>query len=619
MHSVRFRLDDDVASIRLMIAMQLDPLTDVLEIQSTLSNSSESALDVQWLAAGTLMLPAQCHRVQAFSGQWGNEFLPQTDRLSRQLWHRENRRGRTSHDCFPGAIIMCQGSNDHVGLAFGAHLGWSGNHAQTIEWLEDGSYQWQFGEWLAPGEVILKSGESIVSPTLFAACSVNGSNGVTQSFHAAVRKLLPWRNKEMRPRPVHLNTWEAIYFDCREDELKSLASAAADLGVERFVLDDGWFQGRRNDRAGLGDWWPDREKYPSGLLPLAQHVNACGMEFGLWLEPEMVNPDSELYRAHPDWVLHINGRPLLTGRQQLVLNLARAEVVDYLFAVIEKLLSTLPIAYFKWDMNRDLATAADAGRATYRAQVLALYRLLARIQAAQPALEIESCASGGGRMDFGILQHTHRVWTSDCNDALARVDIQRGALQFFPPEILGCHIGAAAAQTTGRTQSLAFRAAVAMPGHFGLELDVRKLSVAERAELKGWIALYRALRCELHTGKVWCGDSGDSIVWQAHGTQQSMLLFVYRLKPPEQRWATGIHLPMLDPRANYAVARIDPLADSDSSKWNTETVRNSSENRVFAGGWLIHHGWPMPRIKPECALILRLTATDKSIPKQRGQ
>ena len=607
--SVRFTLDDEVASIRMVISIQLDLDTDVLEIQSTLLNSGESNLDVQWLAAGTLLLPAHCQRVRSFSGQWGNEFLSQTDLLGRSQWRRENRRGRTSHDCFPGAIIMATSADEHCGLVFGAHLAWSGNHTQTIDWLEDGSYHWQFGEWLAPGEAILKPRESMVSPTLIASCSIHGSNRVAQSFHAAARKRIPWQHQTMRPRPVHLNTWEAVYFDHRENDLKSLATSAADLGVERFVLDDGWLHRRSNDRAGLGDWWPDNEKYPHGLLPLAQHVNACGMEFGLWVEPEMVNPDSDLYRRHPDWVQYIAGRPLLTGRNQLVLNLARTDVAQYLYAAIDKLLSTLPIAYLKWDMNRDLATAADSGRASYRAQVLALYALFARIRAAHPALEIESCASGGGRMDFGILTHAHRLWTSDCNDALARVDIQRGALQFFPPEVLGCHVGAAPSQTTGRSHTLAFRAAVALPGHFGLELDVRKLSVEECATLKKWIALYRALRGELHTGRVWRGETGDHVVWQAHGTNQSIVVFLYRLKPTTQRWPPTVRLPMLEPTQQYSVARIDSDSAGQGSNQDNETVNNAAKSGVFAGDWLIHHGWPMPRVNPETAMVLRLTAT----------
>ncbi|MBK7687277.1 MAG: alpha-galactosidase [Rhodocyclaceae bacterium] len=319
----------------------------------------------------------------------------------------------------------------------------------------------------------------------------------------------------MKPRLVHLNTWEAVYFDQDEDSLKALATSAAELGVERFVLDDGWFKGRDHDRAGLGDWWPDPRKFPDGLLPLAMHVEACGMSFGLWVEPEMVNPDSDLYRAHPDWALALEGRAQLTGRNQLVLDLSRPDVSDYLFERLHGLLSQLPIKYLKWDMNRDLATAGSNERAAYREQVLALYRLLARIRLAHPSLEIESCASGGGRIDFGILAHTHRVWTSDCNDALSRVAIQRGALQWLPPEILGAHIGSVPSHTTGRSQSLAFRAAVALGAHFGLELDVRKLTTQERASLSQWIALYQRLRAELHQSTVWQGDTGDGIVWQA--------------------------------------------------------------------------------------------------------
>ncbi len=234
----------------------------------------------------------------------------------------------------------------------------------------------------------------------------------------------------------------------------ALADAAARIGIERFVLDDGWFHRRHDDRAALGDWWPDSGKFPDGLGPLIAHVRALGMEFGLWVEPEMVNPDSELFRTHPDWALQLAGAAAADGRNQLVLDISRPEVADYLFDKIAALLGTHPIAYLKWDHNRDLTTAGLCdGRAGYRAQVHAAYALLARLRAAHPDVEIESCSGGGGRIDFAVLRHTHRVWTSDNIDALSRLAIQRGCLQFFPPEVMGAHVGTAPAHVTGRSQS----------------------------------------------------------------------------------------------------------------------------------------------------------------------
>lgn len=607
-------LTDPVAQLSLSLHLELDE-HDVLRLHSRLLNDGAGVLEVQWLAAGTVPLPGPSDQVRSYFGQWSNEFQLQTETLSRSLWQRENRRGRSSHDSFPGAVVTLPGATEHAGTVYGAHLAWSGNHRQCIEWLHDGQFQWQMGEWLAPGEVRLGPGEALVSPVMFASCSNAGLNGLAANFHATVRHLLPWHSGKMRPRPVHLNTWEAVYFDHRIDELKALADAAAEIGVERFVLDDGWFHGRHHDRAALGDWWPDEGKYPDGLLPLAQHVLGRGMEFGLWVEPEMVNPDSALFRAHPDWAQQLEGRPLLTMRNQLVLDVARPEVGDYLFLRLDVLLKTVPISYLKWDMNRDLTTAGDAqGRAGYRSSVQALYALLGRVRAAHPTVEIESCASGGARIDFGVLAHTQRVWTSDCNDALSRVAIQRGALQFFPPEILGAHIGPAPAHTTGRSQSLNFRAGVALPAHLGIETDVRHLDVAQRQALKHWVDLYKELRGLLHHGRVWCGEAGDGVVWQAHGDEQTreVIVFVYRLTPTTHRYTPPLRLPLLDKAISYTISRIDPTPPEWTSSPLNDALLAAAKGHgdpVSAhGAWLAEVGLPLPRMLGESALIYRFSA-----------
>ena len=610
--AVRLCLRDAVAALQIDATLALDEASDVLTLRSTLTNLGDTVLDVQWLAAGTLPLPGHCDAVRSYAGQHVHEFLLQTDTLSRSLWRRENRRGHTSHDCFPGAVVTTPGVTDDAGLAFGAHLAWSGNHQQNIEWLHDGQYQWQMGEWLAPGEARLAPGASLQSPEMVATCSTAGLNGLAANFHAELRSRLRWPGAAMRPRPVHLNTWEAFYMDVRPANVMALADAAAELGVERFVLDDGWFQGRDHDRAALGDWWPDPAKFPHGLGPLVAHVNALGMEFGLWVEPEMVNPDSELFRAHPEWALQIAGRPLLTSRRQLVLDIARPEVSDYLFDKIDELLRGLAIGYLKWDYNRDITTAGGAaGTAAYRAQVHALYALLARLRAAHPAVEIESCSGGGGRIDFEVLRHTHRVWTSDCIDALSRIAIQRGFLQFFPPEIMGAHVGTAPAHTTGRTQSMGFRAAVALPGHLGVELDARHLDEAARAELKAWIALYKQWRERLHHGRVWLGDAGDGLLWQAHGDAEAneLLLLIYRVAPSTHRYAPPLRLPMLDTAARYRASSVAPAGELGAAWFHStapffDALRHGGVE--LDGAWLAHAGLPVPRATAEACSIVHL-------------
>ncbi len=611
--AVRLLLTDTVAALSVAVTLTLDDSTDVLVVRSVLSNLGDSPLDVQWLAAGTLPLPGRSDGVRSYAGQHVHEFMLQTDRLSRSVWRRESRRGRTSHDCFPGAVVTTPGANDDAGLVYGAHLAWSGNHQQNIEWLHDGQYQWQMGEWLAPGEGLLAPGQALQTPELVASCSSLGYNGLAANFHAELRTRLNWPGGVMRPRPVHLNTWEGLYFDVHTERVKELASAAATFGVERFVLDDGWFHGRHDDRSALGDWWPDQPKFPQGLGELVAHVNNLGMEFGLWVEPEMISPDSALYEAHPDWALQLAGRPMLTARNQLVLDIARPEASDYLFDKLDALLRAHPIHYLKWDHNRDLTTAGLAhGQPGYRVQVHALYALLARLRAAHPEVEIESCSGGGGRIDFAVLRHTHRVWTSDCIDAMSRVAIQRGCLQFFPPEIMGAHIGTAPAHTTGRTQVLGFRAAVALSGHLGVELDVRGLNEADGHELRGWIELYKNLRGRLHRGQVWLGDVGDGVVWQAHGDADGseVLLLVFRTLPTNHRYTPALRLPMLDAQARYHVTEVlQPDSDIDFGHHRStapffEALRG--EGLTLDGAWLRHAGLPLPRAVAQTALIVRL-------------
>lgn len=581
--TVRFQLTDTVAQLAVTITARLDPATDTLTLSTTLTNCGTADLNVQALAAGNVPLPQDAEAVRSYGGRHNSEFVEINDPLTRSLWRRENRRGLTSHDCFPGAIVTCGD-----GTAYGAQLAWSGNHVQTIEWLDDGRRQWQMGEWLAPGEVRLAPGEAITTPDLLATCSAEGTNGVAWAFHRAIRARMVWPGGTMTPRPVHLNTWEGFYFDHDLPALKDLASAAAAVGIERFVLDDGWFAGRKDDTSSLGDWWVDAGKYPEGLGPLANHVVGLGMEFGLWVEPEMINPDSALYHQHPDWALHIAGRPLLGARNQLVLDMTRPEVGDYLFGQIAPLLESLPISYLKWDHNRDLTHAGQTP--LYRRQVQAAYALFDRFRTAFPMVEIEACAGGGGRIDAGIVARTHRFWTSDCIDAVSRISIQRGFLHFMPPEVMGSHVGACPAHSTGRMQSMPFRAGVALPGHFGVELDLRLLTPQDTAELAATIARYKCLRDRLHGTRVWQGEAPDNLLWQAHGTAESLLLLITRCAPTSQRHQPHLRLPMLDPDRRYRL------------------TTQGTEPCEMSGAWLVRAGLPVPPMQGEDVRVIEIAA-----------
>ncbi|MFM6854217.1 MAG: alpha-galactosidase, partial [Sphingopyxis sp.] len=599
------RLRDDVAKLQVIITLMLDADCDALTVSTMLVNHGGAPINVDWLASACLPLPPQARDVRSFSGRHNSEFIPCSDRLGRGQWRRENRHGLTSHDNFPGAVVACDGTLAHAGLAYGAQLAWSGNHAQSIEWLDDGRYQWQLGEWFAPGEVRLKPTESLRVADVIATCSAAGWGGVARNFHAAIGRSMRWPNGAMPARPVHINTWEGFYFDHDETRLIALADAAADMGVERFVLDDGWFHRRDDDSRALGDWTVDRAKYPDGLLPLASHIVARGMAFGLWVEPEMINPDSDLFRAHPDWVLAVAGRPLLTARNQLVLDLTQPAVCEYILDSVAKLLDELPITYLKWDHNRDLVGAGDpAGRAAYRRQILAAYALFDAIGDRWPLVEVEACAGGGGRIDAGIARRTHRFWTSDCIDAVSRVGMQRGFLQFMPAQLMGSHVGAAPAHSTGRSQSLDFRAAVAMAGHFGVENNVLLMSADERARLAQWIGFYKSWR-HLLNGHTATGVADDGLAWSCHGDGREYLLSVYRTEPSGWRYAPSIPLPFLGDAGgidggDVVVQRIDPPG---AAVRGAEPWRNPM---VFGAQWLRQSGLPMPPMKAEEAAIFHL-------------
>lgn len=591
------QLADTDSGIEVEVRLALDPATDVLTASTRLTNTGPGVLDVQWLAAASLPLPPEARQMHYYNGRHQAEFGPQVQQLGRSTWRRENRRGLTSHDAPPTGFA--ETSEGHV---YAAHLAWSGNSVQQAEWLDDGRYLWQFGEWLAPGEVRLGRGETLATPELVATFSAEGRNGAMQNFHAAIRKRMTWPGGRMRPRPVQINTWEGFYFNHDLTGMQALADEAAGLGIERFVLDDGWFEGRKDDRAALGDWTPDKRKYPDGLGPLAAHVTGLGMEFGLWVEPEMINPDSDLARAHPEWILTGAGRPMLTGRNQMILDMGAPGAAGHIYDVLAGLLRTLPISYLKWDHNREIVAGGPAP--AYRRQVQAAYTLMARLRADFPDVEIEACAAGGGRIDAGILQYTHRFWTSDSLDAVQRIAMQREFLRVFPPEVMGSHIGTAPAHSTRRRQSLDFRAGVAMAGHFGVELDPMKLDAKERERLKDWITQHKALRDQLHSGRVWLGEAGDGVVWQAVGGARDLILLLYRAEPTTQRHMPLVRLPMLEDGA-YTVTRLDHTRTNHSAPF-IEAMKDGAE---VSGAWLRQSGLTMPTIAAETVAIFRLVAT----------
>ncbi|GAA0940510.1 alpha-galactosidase [Virgisporangium aurantiacum] len=533
--------------------------------------------DDNWTLDGVLLvLPVPAHATELldFTGRHLRERSPQRSAFVHGTHLRENRRGRTGFDAATVLVAGEAGFGFGSGAAWGTHVAWSGNHRTLAERVPSGQSIVGGGELLLPGEVILAPGAGYETPWVYGAYGT-GLDALAAMFHGYLRS----RPQHPRsPRPVTLNTWEAVYFAHDLATLASLADVAASVGVERFVLDDGWFHGRRDDTSSLGDWYVDAAVWPDGLGPLVDHVRGLGMQFGLWFEPEMVSPNSDLARAHPDWILSVDGRMPPLKRSQQVLNLGHPDAFAFILERIDSILTEYDIGYIKWDHNRDLIEAGGAaGGAGVHEQTLATYRLLATLKERHPALEIESCSSGGARIDLGVLEHTDRVWTSDCIDALERQQIQRWTGQLLPPELLGAHVGSPVSHSTGRTHSLDFQAGTALFGHFGIEWDVSSASPEQLSRLAEWVRLYKRLRPLLHTGTVVRGDHPDPALWVHGVVAPDRGHAVYALT----QVATSVHapagpvrLPGLDPDATYSVRPLPPADDpgrrnAGPSWWST--------------------------------------------------
>ncbi|MEX0341771.1 MAG: alpha-galactosidase [Erythrobacter sp.] len=574
-----------------------------LEVSTSITNNSDLPIAVDRLASAVLPLPAASGSIVSWRGRHNGELVECCEPMPEHRWTRETRRGIPGHGGPCGAYVMGETAGWHSGLVLAFQLAWSGDARLSIERDDSGTLSVSAEAVFQPGELVLGPGETCDAPPLLVAVSSSGRNGAMAQMHAAIRERISWPGGTMRPRPVHLNSWEAVYFSHDEERIGKLAEAAATLGVERFILDDGWFRARNHDRAGLGDWVADPQKYPQGLAPIAEKVLDLGMEFGLWVEPEMVNPDSDLYRENPHWVLAMEGRERPTARNQLVLDLRREDVRDHLFAQLDRLLSSAPISYLKWDHNRDHAPSGGA------AQARGTYALLARLREAHPEVEIESCAGGGGRIDAGIARFTHRFWVSDNIDAVARVPIQRSFLAFMPPELLGSHVGASPSHATGRSQALDFRAAVASVGHFGIELDPATMPSDERGSLQEWIAFWQEWRGLIHGGRTILGEAPDGLLWQAHGRDDELLLWVFRRDHGRDRRTQPVCLPFAegpdwDIRLLRHAGRGGQFSPSDQPA--IRSMKTSPQR--FSGSWLAHAGLPIPSLSAESALIYHIKA-----------
>lgn len=598
---------DEQAGLMVRIDLNLGE-TGLLSQRLTVRNDGVSDYRVQRLQA-TFPLPSTAREILDATGRHLKERSPQRHPFTIGEHTRTSRRGRPGADATLMVYAGTPGFGFRTGNVHGVHVAWSGDHRLTAVRTPTGQQLIQAGEQLAAGEIILAAGESYSSPRVIGTWG-DGLDASAWRFHAELRAR---PQHPSSPRPVTVNTWEAVYFDHDLDRLTTLADRAAEVGAERFVLDDGWFRGRRDDTSGLGDWYVDDGVWPDGLGPLVSHVTGLGMQFGLWVEPEMANPDSDLARQHPEWILHPSPRWPIEGRQQQVLDLGLEAVRDYLVSRLDALLTEYDISYLKWDHNRDLieAAVASTGRSAVHSTTQGLYAVLDELRRRHPAVEIETCASGGARVDLEILQRTQRVWVSDCIDPIERLDNQAFTNLLVPYEMLGCHVGDVRSHSTQRVSGLDFQAITALFGHFGIESDLTGLSGPDRARLGEWVAAYKRYRDLFHTGQSVHADVVDPSVDVRGVVAPDRLRAVFAVT---QRAASvslpgGLFtLPGLDPARTYRVALAAPLTELVGPGQSPLAWLAGAEPLLLRGAMLEGAGLQLPVLYPGSAVLLEVTA-----------
>ena len=597
---------DSSAHLKLELKYSLNSF-GVLSIAAVLTNAGTEPYNLEeftyWLP-----LPDRATDVMDFTGRWSHERHPQRHTIQNGLSTREIREGRTGHDYTVAQLAMSSDTNFQNGEVWALSVAWSGNSSHHVEKLAIGDVSIGAGELLLPGEIIIAPGASHSVPSVIANYSREGLDGLSHNYYRWLRSR-PIHPTNIRPRPITLNVWEAVYFDHDLQKIKALADRAADVGIERMVLDDGWFNLRRHDRAGLGDWFVDKEVWPDGLGPIIKYINDKGMEFGLWFEGEMVNPDSDLYRAHPEWILHEAGRTPPLWRNQLVLDLTHPGAYEHVLNQVDAILVEYNIAYIKWDHNRVLVDAGHLGQAAVHNQTAAIYRLFAEIKRRHPKLEIESCASGGGRIDLGVINYVDRFWTSDNNDALERQTIQRWTGLVIPPELLGSHIGPHRGHQTKRTTSINFRAINAFFGHAGIEWNITEAAQEDLAVLKSWAKLYKEKRQLLHSGKVVRVDHADpaAFIYGVVAQDQSEAIFAYMQHAMSRSTFPAMAIfPGLDENKLYKVTILNDVGAPERMQVMDPPWVQAKGGILLSGAELASVGLRPPILSPENGLLISI-------------
>lgn len=505
--TLKIVLQDHYQKLVMTLFYTLYEDADIIARHVELENVGEDSVEINQLNSACVELPTSNLDLMHLSGSWARETAIQRTPLSQLNYRVESTRGSSSHEHNPFIALVEKETTETNGSVYSMNLVYSGNFEATVDVDMQDAVRMQIGINSSLFDWELDAGETFVSPEAVLVYSQNGLRELTHKYHRAYQDYLlpPKFAKEVRP--VLVNSWEACYFDLQEESLLKLAQTSKDLGVELFVLDDGWFGHRDDTSSSLGDWFVDQKKFPQGLEPFIHQIKQIGLDFGIWVEPEMISEDSDLYRQHPDWCIEVPGRLKSYSRGQFVLDLANPAVQDYLIETLTELFQRYDIDYVKWDMNRSMTEpgsnvlTSNQQKEFYHRYMLGLYNVLDQVTQAFPDILFENCAGGGGRFDPGMMYYMPQTWTSDDTDAIERLSIQEGTGLIYPAITMGAHVSQVPNHQIGRVTPLKTRGVVAMQGNFGYEMDLSALPAEEKAEIKDQIQQFKTIRPTVQLGK----------------------------------------------------------------------------------------------------------------------
>ncbi|WP_145040995.1 alpha-galactosidase [Paenibacillus sp. Y412MC10] len=559
--TLELELFDRVSGLTIYLSYTVMKAFDAISRSVTFRNDSKENMTLLRAMSASVDMDHSRYDLLHLHGAWARERHVQRRRLSPGMQGIESRRGSSSHNHNPFLALLSEGAGEEFGEVYGFSLVYSGSFSAQVEVDQYDTARVTMG--LNPFDFtwLLEPGQSFQTPEAVMVFSAEGLGGMSRRYHKMYRTRLCRGQFRDATRPVLVNNWEATYFNFNADKIEQIASAGRDLGIELFVLDDGWFGKRNDDTTSLGDWVVDKNKLPDGLEDLVKRVRGLDMQFGLWFEPEMISPDSDLYRQHPDWCLHVEGRRRTEGRQQLILDFSRQEVGDAVADMVRGILRSAPITYVKWDMNRNMTEIGSAAlpperqRETAHRYMLGLYRVMEQLTTEFPHILFESCSGGGGRYDPGMLYYMPQTWTSDNSDAVSRLKIQYGTSLVYPLSSMGAHVSAVPNHQVHRNTSLRTRGHAAMSGNFGYELDLTAFSEQEKEEVREQVMLYKEIRHLVQFGDFYRLRNpfeGNEAAWTIVSEDRSeAVLYYFRILSEANEPIRWLRTMGLDPEGDY--------------------------------------------------------------------